>query len=81
MYSVHEWDTHIIILHQGEHRAHDGLQWKAQIGRFLGDFHSHPDRRVCRFQDRVRSPNSGTAAGRSAGIVGWGANGESDSSR
>ena len=81
MYSVHERDTHIIILHQGGHRTHDSLQWRAQIGRFLGDFHGHPDRRVCRFQDRVYSPNGGTAAGRSTDIVGWGADGESDPSR
>ena len=47
-YSVRKQDTHIVILHQRRHGANDCLQWRAQVGGFLGDFYSHPDRSIRR---------------------------------
>ena len=34
--------THIVARHQDGHGAYDRLQWRTQIGGFLGDFHGHP---------------------------------------
>jgi len=77
---VHEKDTHIIITHQDRHGTYDGLQRRAQIGGFLGGLYEHPGYSVCRLSYRVHSLNGSAIAGRAASIVGWGANGESDSS-
>jgi len=74
MYSVCEQDTYIISLHQDGHGAHDGLQRKEQIGGFLGGPYNDPGYIICRLSDRVHSLNGST-------IAGWGADGESDSSR
>jgi len=81
MYSVCEQGTHIIILHQDGHGAHDGLQRREQIGGFLGGLYNHPGYSICRLSDRIRSLGGSTIAGRAAGIAGWGADGESDSGR
>ena len=81
MYSVREKDTHIIIPHQDRHGAHDGLQWGTQIGGFLGGLYDHPGYSICRLSNGAHSLSSSTIAGRATGIAGWGANGESDSSR
>ena len=81
MCSVRERDTHIIIVHQDGYDSNDRLQRRAQIGGFLGDFYDHPGYSICRLLDRVRSLNSSAITGRARDVAGWGADGESDSSR
>ena len=81
MCSVREQDTYIIIPHQDGHGAYDCFQWRAQIGGFLGGLYDHPGYTICRLSDSVHSLDSSTIAGRAAGVVGWGADGEGDPSR
>jgi hypothetical protein len=79
MRSVHEEDTHIVVPHQDGHGTYDRLQWKAQIGGFLGGLYDHPGYSICRLSDRVRSLRGSTIAGRATATAGCGADGESDS--